>query len=60
MEVACFEADETIMTLRALVLDRVKFKTGSLIATGIIISAFGGAGVRLERVVSLLAAGVTP
>jgi len=36
------------------------FKTGSFIATGILISAFTGAGVRLERIVSLLVAGVAP
>jgi len=60
MEVGCFEADETILTLRALVLGRVKFKTGSFIATGILISAFVGAGVRVERIVSLLVAGVAP
>jgi hypothetical protein len=60
MEVVCFEADETILTLRALVLDRVKFKTGSFTATGLLISVFAGAGVRFERIVSLLVAGVAP
>jgi len=60
MEVACFEADETILTLRVLFFDRVKLKTASFIATGILISAFTGGGVRLKRIVSLLLVGVAP
>jgi len=48
------------LTLRALALERVKFKAASFIAMGILVSAFIEGGVRLKRIVSLLVVGVAP